>query len=69
MTALYSARLIYFTFHGKTNLNTKKFTEIKEAPIVMLLPLFILSIGAIFSGIIFYDIVKYNTFWNNSIFF
>ena len=69
MTALYSARLIYFTFHGKTNLNTKKFTEIKEAPIVMLLPLFILSIGAIFSGIFFYDIVKYNTFWNNSIFF
>ncbi|MEC8100134.1 MAG: NADH-quinone oxidoreductase subunit L [Pseudomonadota bacterium] len=68
MTALYSSRLIYFTFHGKTNLNTKEFSEIKEAPIVMLLPLFILSIGAIFSGIFFYDIVKYNNFWNNSIF-
>ena len=69
MTAIYSARLIYLTFHGKTNLNSKSFSEIKEAPKVMMFPVLILSIGAIFSGIYFYDIVKYNTFWNNSIYF
>ncbi len=69
MTAMYSARLIYLTFHGKTNLSKKSFSEIKEAPKVMLFPLIMLSIGAIFSGIYFYDIVKYNTFWESSIFF
>ena len=69
MTAIYSARLIYLTFHGKTNLNSKSFSEIKEAPKVMMFPVLALSVGAIFSGIYFYDIVKYNTFWDNSIYF
>ena len=69
MTSIYSARLLYLTFHGKTNLTLKRFSEVKEAPKVMLFPVLILSIGAIFSGIYFYEIVKYNTFWNNSIYF
>ena len=69
MTAIYSARLIYLTFHGKTNLNSKIFLKLKKHLKVMMVPVFILSIGAIFSGIYFYDIVKYNTFWNNSIYF
>ena len=69
MTAIYSTRLIYLTFHGKTNLSRKNFSEVKEAPKVMIFPVLVLSVGAIFSGIYFYDIVKYNTFWDNSIYF
>ena len=34
----------------------------------MLFPLFILSIGAIAGGYLFYDIVENNAFWFNSIF-
>ena len=34
----------------------------------MLFPLFILSIGAIAGGYLFYDIVENNSFWFNSIF-
>ena len=69
MTAIYSTRLIYLTFHGKSNLKAKEFAKVKEAPIVMIVPVLLLSIGAIFSGFFFYHIVKYNTFWNNSLYF
>ena len=34
----------------------------------MLFPLFVLSIGAIAGGYLFYDIVENNAFWANSIF-
>ena len=43
--------------------------KLKEAPKVMLLPIFILSLGTVFSGIFFYNIVKYNSFWNSSLYF
>ena len=52
----------------------KKFTtkDIHESPMIMILPLVILSFGAIFSGYFFKDILIGNeskNFWLNSIFF
>jgi NADH-quinone oxidoreductase subunit L len=69
LTAVYSTRLLYLTFHGKTSIEETSFNKIREAPVIMLLPLFILSIGAIFAGYLFYDLVSENNFWNNSIYF
>ncbi|MBF97074.1 MAG: NADH-quinone oxidoreductase subunit L [Pelagibacterales bacterium] len=69
MTSIYSVRLIYLTFHGKSKLKTKEYESVKEAPLVMLVPLFLLSLGAIFSGFFFYKIVKYESFWKNSLFY
>ena len=68
LTSVYSTRLIYLTFLNKTNIKTNIFNKIKEPGFTMLFPLFILSIGAIAGGYLFYDIVENNTFWFNSIF-
>ena len=50
-------------------MNSKIFLNIKEAPKIMTIPILILSVGAIFSGIYFYDIVKYSAFWQDSLYF
>ncbi len=68
LTAIYSTRLLYFTFHGKSKISPTIFKDIKEPPYVMIVPLFILAIGAIFGGYIFYNLVYDNSFWKDSIF-
>ena len=73
MTSIYSWRLLFKTFHGAYK-NTKiKFESIQESPMVMIIPLIILSMGAVFSGIIFKDIFISSSssinFWRDSIYF
>ncbi|MDC1159339.1 NADH-quinone oxidoreductase subunit L [Candidatus Pelagibacter sp.] len=71
LTSIYSWRLIFKTFHGSYNNKKIKVEEIHESPIVMILPLIILSIGAIFSGFLFKDLFighgEVNYFWGESI--
>ncbi len=71
LTAIYSWRLIFKTFHGEYNNKEIKIEETHESPLVMLLPLFLLSIGAIFSGFLFKELfIGYTSgynFWGNSI--
>jgi NADH-quinone oxidoreductase subunit L len=72
LTAIYSWRLFFKTFHGPYNNKKITINEIHESPIVMLIPLFILGIGALFAGFIFKEIFighQSNEFWQNSIFF
>ncbi len=52
LTSIYSWRLIFKTFHGPYNNKEIRIDETHESPLVMLIPLLILSIGAIFSGFI-----------------
>ena len=71
LTSIYSWRLIFKTFHGSYNNKKIKIEEIHESPIVMILPLIILSIGAIFSGFLFKDLFighgEVNYFWGETI--
>ena len=71
LTSIYSWRLIFKTFHGDFNNSKLKIEETKESPMVMLLPLIILSIGAIFAGFLFKDLFigheGENYFWGDSI--
>ena len=72
LTAIYSWRLFFITFHG--NYNNKKMTIEKthESPIIMLLPLIILALGAVFAGYLFKEMLighQYLDFWKNSILF
>ncbi len=71
LTSIYSWRLIFKTFHGEYNNKEIKIEETHESPIVMLIPLFILSIGAIFAGILFKGLFVgsggENYFWADSI--
>ena len=71
LTAFYSWRLIYLTFHGDFKGNKSTYDKIHESPLVMLLPLFILAFGAVFSGWFFKEMfigVNWDYFWSNSIF-
>ncbi|CAO5679688.1 MAG: NADH-quinone oxidoreductase subunit L [Holosporales bacterium] len=52
LTAYYSWRLIVLTFHGKMRNDDHVLAHVHESPKTMIIPLFILSIGAIFSGIV-----------------
>ena len=72
LTSIYSWRLIFKTFHGEFNNEKMKINETHESPLVMLIPLALLSIGAIFAGMLFKDLFAGNglsSFWNQSIFF
>jgi NADH-quinone oxidoreductase subunit L len=70
ITSIYSWRLIFKTFHGKYN-NTMSFEKVHESGPIMLIPLFLLALGAIFSGYVFHGIfIGENTqFWGKAIFF
>ena len=70
LTAFYSWRLLFLTFHGENRSNNKTFDHAHESPLVMTVPLFILAIGSIFSGIFFADyFIGYykKEFWDNAI--
>jgi len=71
LTAIYSWRLIFKTFHGTYNNKKIKINEMHESPMIMLLPLIVLSIGAIFSGFLFKDLFighgGENNFWGESV--
>ena len=71
LTAMYSWRLIFKTFHGNFNNSKLKIDSLHESPLVMLLPLIVLSLGAIFSGILFKNLFinQEINFWKESIMF
>ena len=72
LTSIYSWRLIFKTFHGEYNNKKMKISETHESPLVMLIPLVLLSIGAIFAGMLFKDLFVgdgIDSFWKNSVFF
>jgi len=70
-TSIYSWRLIFKTFHGNYNNKKIKIEEMHESSLVMLIPLIILSVGAIFSGFLFKDLFighgDHAYFWGDSI--
>ena len=71
LTSIYSWRLIFKTFHGTYNNKKLKINTMHESPFVMLTPLIILAIGAIFAGYFFKELFighsSSNYFWTDSI--
>lgn len=53
-TSFYSWRLMFMTFFGKARGDQSAHDHAHESPIVMLVPLAVLAVGAIFSGMYFY---------------
>jgi NADH-quinone oxidoreductase subunit L len=71
MTAFYSGRLLFLTFHGKPRADDKVMAHVHESPWVMIGPLVVLAIGAVFAGYIAYDAFVYHgreAFWGESLF-
>jgi len=71
LTAFYSLRLLFMTFHGKTRADDHTFDHAHDAPAVMMLPLWILAAGAVAAGYFFsgYFIGEHHiAFWGNALF-
>ena len=71
LTAFYSWRLIILTFHGKARADQHTMEHVHESPWVMLVPLLLLSVGAIFAGYAFVEHFighEQELFWNGAIF-
>ena len=73
ITSIYSWRLMFKTFHGKFNNKNLNIETIHESPLIMLIPLILLGIGAVTSGFLFKDLFigkdSVDLFWKSSIFF
>jgi NADH-quinone oxidoreductase subunit L len=54
LTSFYSWRLIFLTFFGEARGNKHTHDHAHESPMVMLIPLGVLSLGAIFAGMIWF---------------
>ena len=71
LTAIYSWRLIFKTFHGRYENKNLKLESVHESHYVMIIPLIILGIGSIFAGFFFKELfIGTNIdsdFWQNSI--
>jgi len=72
LTSIYSWRLFFKTFHGSYNNKKISINDTHESPIIMLIPLFFLGLGALLAGYFFKEIFighHSNEFWQTSIFF
>ena len=70
LTAFYSWRLLFMTFHGETRADAHTYDHAHEAPKVMIYPLAILALGALVAGMAGYGIFVgsgMEDFWNGAI--
>ncbi|MFQ5784025.1 MAG: NADH-quinone oxidoreductase subunit L, partial [Alphaproteobacteria bacterium] len=70
LTAFYSWRLIFLTFHGAPRADEKVMAHVHESPKVMTVPLIFLALGAIFAGFVGVQwgmVDPDGAFWNGSI--
>ena len=71
LTAFYSWRLLFMTFHGKPRADHHVMEHVHESPAVMLVPLVVLSIGALVAGFALHSWFigdNWQAFWRGSIF-
>jgi NADH-quinone oxidoreductase subunit L len=70
LTAFYSWRLIILTFHGKPRADQHTMDHVHESPLVMLVPLILLAVGAVLAGYAFegnFIGQEWTEFWDGSI--
>lgn len=66
-TSFYSWRMIFMTFHGRPRATADVMHHVHEAPLVMIIPMAILALGALFAGFAFLPYffgADYQSFWN-----
>ncbi|MCO5730637.1 NADH-quinone oxidoreductase subunit L [Rhizobium sp. SSA_523] len=70
-TSFYSWRLAFLTFFGKPRASSDVMHHVHESPMVMLLPLAFLTVGAVFAGVVFEGYFfghHYAEFWKGALF-
>jgi NADH-quinone oxidoreductase subunit L len=71
MTAFYSWRLIFMTFHGHTRADHHTYDHAHESPLVMLVVLAALALGSVAAGFVFQHFFigeGYKEFWGKALF-
>jgi NADH-quinone oxidoreductase subunit L len=69
LTAFYSWRLLFMTFHGEPRAPAEVMAHVHESPRVMTIPLILLAVGATFAGLAGLSMVEGSgEFWRGSIF-
>ncbi|MGI9492840.1 MAG: NADH-quinone oxidoreductase subunit L [Geminicoccaceae bacterium] len=68
MTAFYSWRLLFMTFHGEPRASDEVMSHVHESPLVMTIPLGLLAVGAVLAGLLGLPMVSEDmAFWGGSI--
>lgn len=71
LTAFYSWRLLFMTFHGKPRASKEVMHHVHEAPAIMWMPLLVLVAGALFSGYLgmewLHMVAADGAFWHGSL--
>ncbi|MDO9126721.1 NADH-quinone oxidoreductase subunit L [Parvibaculum sp.] len=71
LTSFYSWRLIFMTFHGESRASNETLSHVHESPLVMLVPLVVLAVGALGAGAVFAPLFighAYEAFWLEAIY-
>jgi NADH-quinone oxidoreductase subunit L len=69
MTAFYSWRLLFMTFHGRPRASSEVMHHVHESPPVMTVPLMLLAVGAVFAGLAGLSMIAPDgAFWAGSIY-
>ena len=70
LTAFYSWRLLFMTFHGTPRADEHVMAHVHESPMIMIVPLLVLAVGAVVSGFIGYEYFaggKMTAFWKDAL--
>ena len=67
VTALYSFRLLFLTFHGESRMDEHTKEHVKESPWVITVPLILLAIPSVFAGLVIGEFV-FSEYFANSIY-
>ena len=71
MTSFYSWRLMFMTFEGRSRASAEVMSHVHESPKVILIPLYLLAVGALGAGVVFHDMFighGVEHFWGKAIF-
>ena len=69
-TSFYSWRLAFMTFHGSSRADKETMSHVHESSNFMLIPLYVLAVGALVAGFVFKDYFighEFKEFWHGAI--
>jgi NADH-quinone oxidoreductase subunit L len=69
-TSFYSWRLAFMTFHGTPRADAETMSHVHESSNVMLIPLYVLAVGALIAGFVFKGYFighEYKEFWHGAV--
>ena len=69
-TSFYSWRLAFMTFHGSSRADRETMSHVHESSNFMLIPLYVLAVGALVAGFVFKDYFighEFKEFWHGAI--